>query len=148
MKHRTLLRIKAPGGAREVGTSDSAEVGRRVMTTPLLRKEMCNKKRNTGNTTPPKRNMNSVSYDDKKRLNRKMFYLFLSCSEFYLPALVGHTAALVNGPNHVISLVSVGASAGRGRWAQTVDPHVVHTPDIFNALWLFFIYNSLFYSLN
>lgn len=45
MKHRTLLRIKAPGGAREVGTSDSAEVGRRVMTTPLLRKEMCNKKK-------------------------------------------------------------------------------------------------------
>lgn len=56
------------------------------------------------------------------QLNYKILYLFLSCSEFYLPALVGHTAALVNGPNHVISLLSVGVSASRGRRVQSVFP--------------------------
>lgn len=43
------------------------------------------------------------------------FYLFLCCCEFYLPALVGHTAALFDGSNHVISLVSVDVSTDRGR---------------------------------
>lgn len=45
------------------------------------------------------------------------FYLFLCCCEFYLPALVGHTAALVDGPNHVISLGCVDVPTDRGRIA-------------------------------
>lgn len=46
-----------------------------------------------------------------------IFYLFLCCCEFYLPALVGHTAALVDGPNHVISLGVVDVPTDRGRIA-------------------------------
>lgn len=60
------------------------------------------------------------------RVNCKILYLFLGCSEFYLPALVGHpAAALVNRPNHVISPVSAGVSAGRGRTAPAaINQHM------------------------
>lgn len=90
------------------------------MTTPLHRKGIYNKAEKTATTQTSIEKTGPVVLMILSRLNTKILYLFLSCSEFYLPALVGHTAALVNRPNHVISLVSVGVSAGRGRKAQIV----------------------------
>lgn len=90
------------------------------MTTPLRRKEINNNAERNPNNTNQHRSDKTILSHDTKPTQHKILYLFLSCSEFYLPTLVGHTAALVNVPNHVISLVSDGISAGRGRKAQAV----------------------------
>lgn len=82
------------------GTSHRALVGRRVMTTPQASQRLYDKEgdkihKNTGKGA---RDMTGPLLQYKTDWNCKLLYLFLSCSEFYLPALVGHTAALVNGP--------------------------------------------------
>lgn len=69
------------------------------MTTPLHRKGIYDKEENKTPTIQTNRwETRSVLLGVLGRLNCKLLYLFLSCSEFYLPALVGHTAALVYGP--------------------------------------------------
>lgn len=69
------------------------------MTTPLRRKGIYDKEENKTPTIQTNRSeTRSVLLRVLGRLNCKLLYLFLSCSEFNLPALVGHTAALVYGP--------------------------------------------------
>lgn len=120
-KQRCRVNIQADVRSDGGGSRDISVPGRRVMTTPRQRQQI----HNEGNKYAHHKQNRTTTTAFSKIRNRCsdlfffccFFYLFLSCCEFYLPALIGHTAALVEGPNHVISSGRDGASAGRGRHA-------------------------------